>query len=132
MKLDIRKVFVDAKLVELASEASEASEVIAKAYEHAFSLGKPCMDCYIGAKKIGTISIDAKLTFDVDHRTVDLTPQGIFTCFVAKYDAQIREEKLKQGGAWEEPFDMGLENEDYGLSCRAEDLRLFIADCKKR
>mgnify|MGYP003289770439 CR=1 FL=1 len=132
MKLDINRVYVDAKLVELASEASEASKVIAKAYEHAFSLGQPCMDCYVGAKKIGTISIDAKLTFDVDARTVELTPQGIFTCLVAGYDAEIRQKKLSSGEPWEEPLDMGLEKGDYGLGCRTEDLRLFIADCKER
>lgn len=147
MKFDIDSILIQERLTELAHEALEAYEVITKAYENAFSLGKtelPCYSSYIGDfHHSATITVDGLWKYQSEYNCnktyeVQLTENGIFTCFVAELaKTGVRSlsdqiDDLIYGTENKPSFDFGLTPEEEELSEAADDLRDFVANCKRK
>ena len=153
MKFNINEVLIQARLSELASEALEAYKVITEAYKNAFSLGTTQLHCYTSYSgdihRTAFLSINGIWEYSSDYSnktiSVEISPNGIFVCFVAELAEYLRNGTL--GSTLQEQldvllglnsdkkaisFDFGLTDEEKQLSEAASDLRNFVENCKEK
>ena len=130
MNITVNEILLQARLAELAREALEAYEVITKAFDNSFGLGKKRFQCYCSyfgdIHRSAYISVDGIWEFHTEYYSsktfnVTLTPDGILACLIAGENNDVFKN-----------HDFGLTREEIELGHATADFREFVDSCKEK